>query len=327
MKNRIATALACAIICTLSVVAGTNFAAADYPERAIRLVVPTPPAGGTDVLARIIAEPLSQRLGQPVIIDNKAGAGGNIGVQNVARSQPDGYTLLFTYGANLTINPFVYNTLGFDPDKDVIPITEASTAAYVLVSNPDLPVKSVGELIKLANSTKEGLQWASAPVGTPDHLAGEYMKMLTSANMTYIPYRGSIQAMTDIMAGRIAFGFFTVPTASGQVAGGKLRALAVSTKERTKLAPGLPTMDEAGVKGFELATAYGLWAPTGTPQEIVNKLQQEIKVIVNMPAIRAKIKSLGYEVVGSTPQEFKDKLADQVRVYGKIIAASGVQKQ
>jgi tripartite-type tricarboxylate transporter receptor subunit TctC len=290
-------------------------------------VVPTPPAGGTDVLARIIAEPLSQRLGQPVVIDNRAGAGGNLGVQAVARSQPDGYTLLFTYGGNITINPFVYQTLGFDPDKDIVPITEAATATYLLVANPDLPVKAVGELIKLANSTKEGLQWGSAPVGTPDQLCGEYMKMLSSANITYIPYRGSVQAMTDIMAGRIAFGFFTIPTASGQVSGGKVRALAVSTKERSTLMPNLPTMDEAGVKGFEMATAYGLWAPTGTSKEIIDKLQQEVKTVVNTPSVRSKIEALGWEIVGSTPTQFKEKLAEQVRVYGKIIAAAGVQKQ
>lgn len=324
MKNWIAATA----ICALSVIPVANGAvAAEYPERIIRWVVPTPPAGGTDVLARIIAEPLSQRLGQPIVIDNKSGAGGNLGVQSVTRSQADGYTLLFTYGGNITINPFVYHTLGFDPEKDLIPITEASTATYVLVTNPDLPVKSVEELIKLANSTKDGLHWGSAPVGTPDNLAGEYLKMLSSAKITYIPYRGSIQAMTDIMAGRIAFGFFTIPTATGQIAGGKLKALAVSSKERSKLAPNLPTIDEAGVKGFEMATAYGLWAPTGTPQEIITKLQQEVKIVVNMPAVRAKIESLGWEIVGSTPAEFKAKLAEQVTVYGKIIAASGVQKQ
>lgn len=323
MRHHIAAALMGAAVA----LAGTDFAAAQYPERTIRLVVPTPPAGGTDVLARIIAEPLSQRLGHPVVIDNKAGAGGNLGVQAVARSQPDGYTLLFTYGGNITINPFVYNTLGFDPDKDIVPITEAATATYLLVANPDLPVRSVGDLIKLANSTKEGLHWASAPVGTPDQLCGEYMKMLTSANITYIPYRGSIQALTDIMAGRIAFGFFTIPTASGQVSGGKVRALAVSTKERSKLAPNLPTMDEAGVKGFEMATAYGLWAPTGTPKNIIDKLQQEVKAVVNTPAVRAKIEALGWEIVGSSPAEFKEKLAEQVRVYGRIIAAAGVKKQ
>lgn len=316
-----------ALVCVSALVTGADFAAAQYPDKTIRLVVPTPPAGGTDVLARIIAEPLSQRLGQPVVIDNKAGAGGNLGVQAVARSQPDGYTLLFTYGGNITINPFVYHTLGFDPDKDIVPITEAATATYLLVSNPDLPVKSVSDLIKLANSTKEGLQWGSAPVGTPDNLCGEYMKMLSSANITYIPYRGSIQALTDIMAGRIAFGFFTIPTASGQVQGGKVRALAVSTKERSMLMPNLPTMDEGGVKGFEMATAYGLWAPTGTPKEIIDKLQQEIKIVVNTPSVRSKIEALGFEIVGSTPTQFKDKLADQVRVYGKIIAAAGVQKQ
>jgi tripartite-type tricarboxylate transporter receptor subunit TctC len=323
MRNWIKATLTCALL----VAAGTNLAAAEYPDRAIRVVIPTPPAGGTDVLARIIAEPLSQRLGQPVVIDNKAGAGGNLGVQAVARSQPDGYTLLFTYGGNITINPFVYKVLGFDPDKDLVPITEAATATYLLVANPELPVKSVGELINLANSTKEGLQWASAPVGTPDQLCGDYMKMLSSANITYIPYRGSIQALTDIMAGRIAFGFFTIPTASGQVAGGKVRALAVSSKERSKLAPDLPTMDEAGVKGFEMATAYGFWAPTGTPPEVIEKIRQEVKIVVNMPAVKAKIEALGWEIVGSTPDEFKAKLADQVRVYGKIIAASGVQKQ
>jgi tripartite-type tricarboxylate transporter receptor subunit TctC len=319
--------LAATLLGVLLTSASAHFAAAEYPDKPIRLVVPTPPAGGTDVLGRIIAEPLSQRLGQPVWIDNRGGAGGNIGAQAVARAQPDGYTLLFTYGGNLTINPFVYKALGFDPDKDFVPITEAATATYLLVASPELPVKSVADLIKLANSSKEGLQWASAPPGTPDHLCGEYMKMLSNANMTYIPYRGSIQALTDIMAGRIAFGFFTVPTASGQVSAGKVRALAVSTKERSKLIPELPTMEEAGVKGFEMATAYGFWAPSGTPQEVIDRIQREVREIINTPAVRARIEQLGWEIVGSTPAEFKEKLADQVRVYGKIIAVSGVEKQ
>jgi len=299
-------------------------ALADYPERPIRVIVPVATGGGTDIVARLVGKKLSESFGQPVVVENRPGAGGNIGAVQVARAQPDGYTLLLTYGANITVNPKVYKNAGFDPTKDFAPVTEIASAPYLLVVNPNVPVTSVAQLIQLMKQKKENFSFSSAAQGSPDHLAGEMFKMMTGVEMLNIPYKGGAEGLIDVMGGRVQMSFVTIPTAINHVKNNALRPLGVSEPRRSALLPDVPPISDA-VPGFEIGTWYGLWAPAGTPPAIVNRLQSEIKRIVAMEDVAAFFAKSGFVARATTPAEFAQFNKKETDKYGAIVNAANVK--
>ena len=299
----------------------------NYPSKTIRLIVPAPTGGGTDISARVFGQKISEYLGQQVIDENKSGASGNIGSQMVARAKPDGYTLLATFGGTITINPHLFNNLGFDPEKDLTPVAQFSSAPYFLVINPTVPVKSIKELIAMAKA-QPGLMWASTAPGAPDHLAGELFRKMANVDITNVPYKGGAEAVLDIIAGRIPFGFLTIPTTRAHVLAGKLIPLGVSGSKRSALAPDVPTIDEAGLPGYKVLTWFGLWAPAGTPPAVVAKLHAAIQKASDSADVKERLTSIGLELAPSnSPAEFGKFVASELKQYGELISSIGIKKQ
>ena len=287
-----------------AVVAALPFAPAraqGYPDKPIRFVVPYPPGGGTDVIARIVQERFSVLLGQSVIIENRGGAAGSLGSDVVAKSAPDGYTVLFTLSSH-TINPSIYPKLPFNTVKDFEPVGTVASLPQILVANPQLPVANVAELIALAKAKPDSLSFASVGNGSPGHLAGELFKLRTGTKMTHVPYRGGGPAVTDVMGGQVPLLWVSIPAAAQFVKAGKLKALAVSTVKRSAAFPDVPTMQEAGVADFEVDSWYAMFVPAKTPKAIVEKLNAALNTIVREPDIRDKLLAQGSEGVGGTPQ-------------------------
>ena len=287
-----------------AVVAALPFAPAraqGYPDKPIRFVVPYPPGGGTDVIARIVQERFSVLLGQSVIIENRGGAAGSLGSDVVAKSAPDGYTVLFTLSSH-TINPSIYPKLPFNTVRDFEPVGTVASLPQILVANPQLPVGNVAELIALANAKPDSLSFASVGNGSPGHLAGELFKLRTGTKMTHVPYRGGGPAVTDVMGGQVPLLWVSIPAAAQFVKTGKLKALAVSTVKRSAAFPDVPTLQEAGVADFEVDSWYAMFVPAKTPRPVIDRLNQVLNTVVNEPEIRAKLLAQGSEGVGGTPQ-------------------------
>jgi tripartite-type tricarboxylate transporter receptor subunit TctC len=298
-----------------------------YPERSIRFIVPAPTGGGTDISARVFGQKMSEYLGQQIIVENKPGASGNIGAQQVARSTPDGYTLLATFGGNITINPHLSSNLGFDPEKDLTPVAQFSSAPYFVVVNPSVPAKSVKELIALAK-TQPGMMWASTAPGAPDHLAGELFRKMANIDIVNVPYKGGAEAVLDIIGGRIPIGFLTIPTTQSHVAAGKLLPLGVSGLTRSPLAPDVPTIHEAALPGYTVLTWFGLWAPAGTPAPIVEKLHAAVQKSFEDPEVKKRLNAIGLEAAPSgSPAEFGKFIAAELKQYGELIQSIGLVKK
>jgi tripartite-type tricarboxylate transporter receptor subunit TctC len=298
-----------------------------FPDRLVKLVVPTPPGGGTDVIARIIAPKLSEIWGQPVIIENRGGGGGNIGAITVASSPSDGYTLFVSHGGVLTINPVVFSKLNFDPVRDFVPVTQMAATTYVLTVNPNYEAQSVAELVRLAKSKPGELNWASSQVATADHLAGEQFQLSTGVRMTHVPYKGSQEAMVDLLSGRIQVAIFSLPIALPYITGGRLRALGVMDDQRSKLAPDIPTLAEGGVPNATMLTWYGVWAPANTPAAIVDRLQRDISMVLQSEYVRSRLEGIGFRIVGSTSDAFGRFMAAEAKKYSDIANAIGLEKR
>jgi len=299
----------------------------DYPSKPIRLVVPFTPGGSTDILARVIGQKLTEAWGKQVVIDNRPGAGGNIGVDLVAKSPADGYTLVMGHIGTFGVNPTLYPKLPFDPVKDFQPITLVALVPNMLSVNPALPAKSVKELVALAKAKPGTINFGSGGSGSAAHLAGEYFKLLTKTEITHIPYRGTSPAVTDLIAGQIQMIITGVPPTLSFVKAGKLRALGVATAKRLPLLPELPTIAEAGVPGYEATQWYGVLAPAGVPKPIVAKLNAEMVKAIKGADVRDKLAAEAAEPVGNTPEEFGAFIRKEIARWAPVVKASGARPE
>ena len=319
----------CAAVAITSV-ATNALAQAPWPTKPVKIVVPFAPGGTTDILARAVAPELSKAFGQPFIVDNRAGAGGNVGADIVAKSPADGYTLLMGTVGTHGINKSLYSKLPYDPQKDFAPITLVAGVPNVMVMNADkakaMGINNVPDFIQYAKTHPGQLNMASSGNGTSIHLAGELFKSMTGIFMTHIPYTGSGPAMMGMVSGTVDVMFDNLPSAMPQIKGGKLKAFAVTSAQRSAAMPELPTIEEAGkIKGFEASSWFGLLAPAGTPPEVVLKLQQETARALNSPAIKEKLLAQGAIPSGNTPQEFARFIDAEIGKWAPVVKASGAR--
>jgi len=300
--------------------------AQSYPSRPIRLVVPYPPGGPLDIMARAIGQKLTEAWSQPVVVDNRAGAGGNIGADLVAKSPADGYTLLMGAVATHAINPTLYGKLPYDPVKDFAPVALVAQVPNILVVNPSVPAKSVTELIEFARARPGYLNFGSGSTGSTGHLAGELFKTMAGVQMVHIPYKGGAPAMADLLAGQVQLMFDNLANALPNVRAGRLRALAVTTLARSPAMPDLPTMAESGLPGFDLTTWFGLMVPAGTPPEIVVRLNAEIVRALNAKDMRERLDKMGAEPpANNTPEHFAAFIRAEAAKYAKVVRDSGAR--
>ena len=299
-------------------------AQAAYPDKPIKFVVPYPPGGGTDVVARIVQQRLQAALGQPIVIDNKGGAGGSLGTDIVAKSAPDGYTVLFTLSSH-TINPSIFPKLPFDTIKDFDPVGLVASLPQLLAANMAVPVRTVADVVAQAKAAPDKFSFASVGNGSPGHLAGELMVLRTGAPMAHIPYRGGGPAVTDVMGGQVPLLWVSIPAAAAQVKAGKLRALAVSTTKRSPAFPDVPTMQEAGVADFEVDSWYAMLVPAKTPRPIIDKLNKALNTVLSEPAIRAQLIEQGADAVGGTPEALGKVIAAEVPKWVKLAKDANIK--
>lgn len=322
MKRR--QLLACGSAALLAAAGGPVFAQGKYPERPITIVVPTAPGGSTDFTARLISEPLSRALGQPVVVDNKPGAAGNIGNQIVARAKPDGYTLLLAYSGYQVGNPHLFKKAGWDPLKDFAPVAMLTRAPQLVTAKANLPANNLGELIAYAKANPGKLNYASSGNGSIQHIAGELLKQLTGASITHIPYKGSGPAVQDLLGGQVDL-FITTPAAVvSQIKAEKLKGLAVTSQGRLASLPQVPTAVESGLKNFNLDSWFALYAPAGTPAEVVQQLNGEIAKILAMPEIRKKAEDSGTSVEHMTPAQLGDFTRKELDYWGRVIQSAKI---
>ncbi len=297
--------------------------AAEYPSRPVTLMVAFPPGGPSDVLARIVGKKMEQLLGASFVIENRPGAGGNIAAESVARAAPDGYTLLMGNNSILATNESLYKHLNYSPEKDFTPITLIGTQANILVINPEVPARSLKELIALAQAQPGKINFASSGYGAAAHLAGELFKSEAKINIVHVPYKGAAPALQDVIAGHDQMMFATAASVIGHIEGGRVRALAVTTLKRTQVLPDLPTMDEAGLKGFDASTWHGLVAPAGTPPQVIATLHDAAVKTLHDPGVQASLGKLGVDIVGDMPQEFQSYIKSEIPKWTAIVKASG----
>ena len=300
-------------------------AAQGWPSKPIKYVVPFAPGGTTDILGRTIAEKLSTALGQPVVVENKPGAGGGVGAEFVSKQPGDGYTIMGGTISTHAINASLYKNLGYDPVRDFVPITLIARLPNMLVVNPGVPANNVKELIALLKASPGKYSFASAGNGTSQHLSGELFKTMTGADMQHVPYKGSPPALADVVGGNVAMTFDNITTAWPLAKGGKLRALAVTTAQRSSVAPDVPTLAEAGLAGYEVGSWQGVFAPAGTPPEIVRRLNAEIVKIVNLPEVREKLTGLGAEPAPMTSEAFGAMVRSEVAKWAEVVKKSGAK--
>ena len=300
-------------------------ARAEFPERPIKIVVPYPPGGTTDLLARAIAPRLSERLHQPVVVENRAGAGGVIGAQGVMKSAPDGYTLLFGTVATHGILPALQKPAPYDPLKDFAPVTLVAYTPNVLLANPAVPVRNVADLLALARAKPGTLNFGSTSQGGSPHMSGELLKTMAQIDMQHVPYKGGGPMMIDLIGGQIQLGFDNLPSAIAHVRSGKVRALAVTTAKRWPGAPEIPTLAEAGVPSYEASAWFGLLAPAATPKPVVELLQRHVAAILRLPEVEKQFFEQGAEPSGNTPDEFARMIASELQKWAKVVAATGVK--
>src|SRR6266849_4642651 len=296
----------------------------DYPSKLVRIVVPFAPGGPNDIIVRLVAQKLTETWGQPVVVENKAGAGGNIGTDFVAKATPDGYTLLSVGPGSLIINPLI-GKVPYDTARDFAPVTLMARAPNALVAHPSLPASSVKELIALARSQPGRINYGSGGNGSTPHLAGALFAAMAGIALTHVPYKGTAPAMADLIGGQVQIAFLGIPTVLPHVKSGKLRVLAVTGKRRSPELPGVSTMDEAGVPGYELSPWYGLLAPAGAPREIVARLAAEVTKIVRAAQSRDKLAVQGAEVAGGTPEEFTAVIQADISTWARVIKDTGIR--
>ena len=293
-------------------------AAQSWPTKPIKIVVNFPPGGAADQIARAIGVPLGEALGQPVVVENRGGANGNLGGEAVAKSPADGYTLLMSSGGMVSVNPHIYARMPFDPAKDLVPVASAARVLVFLVAKPDFPANTIQEFLAYMKAHPGRLSYGSAGNGSSPHLAGEMMKSQAGLFAVHVPYRGAAPALQDVLAGQLDF-YFDPGIGLGQVRAGKLKLLAVGSMKRSPLFPNVPTLDEVGLKGFDADSVFGFYAPAGTPAEVVNRVNREINRILGTPALKDRIQNLGGEALPLTPAEFGARAADDSKRFGAII--------
>jgi tripartite-type tricarboxylate transporter receptor subunit TctC len=305
--------------------AGASLAQGAYPERPITLMVPFPAGGSTDLVARVVAERMGTELGQPIIVENRGGAGGNIGSAAVAKADPDGYTILMGTVATHALNPALYRKMPYDAVADFAPVALLVVVPNVLVVNPDFPAKNVQELVALLKEKPGEYSYASSGNGTPLHLSGELFKTMAGVDMVHIPYKGAGPALIDVMGGHVPIMFDNLPSSTEHIRAGKLRGLAVTTAQRAPSMPDLPTVAESGLPGYETYTWNALFAPAGTPREIIDRLNTAARAAVADPKVQAKLQDVGAMPKGSTPEELASHVQAELAKWAPIVKASGAQ--
>ena len=298
---------------------------ATYPNKPIKLIVPFTPGGVTDTSGRLIAEQLSKRLGQPVVVDNKPGASGNIGTQQAAAADADGYTLLLAFDGTMVINPHVFDKIPFDTEKDFAPIGKIGDAMLILVANPMVPAKTLREVIALSKTQAGGLSYGTSGTGGTPHIAGELLRQQTGANLVHIPYKGGGQALIDVLGGSVPLVYTAVAGALQHVKTGKLNGIAVSSLQRSSSLPDVPTFVESGVADFEISSWVGLMAPAKTPKAIIEKLNATLNAVLNDAEPRAKLETLGITATPGTAGKFSDEIKRDFARYGKVVKAAGIK--
>ncbi|HET9351969.1 MAG TPA: tripartite tricarboxylate transporter substrate binding protein [Burkholderiales bacterium] len=295
--------------------------AQDWPSRPVRLILPFPPGGGTDILGRLIAERLSASLGQPVVTENRGGAGGNVGAEAAARSAPDGYTIVLV-APSLAISPTLYSKINYDPVKDFAAVSLVATVPNVMITQPSLPAENLQEFIAYARSRPGVLNFGSGGAGTSNHLAGELFNIVTGTKLVHVPYKGVNLAMQDVLAGNVHLVFIGIPAAAPHIKAGKLRALALVAPQRSGALPDVPTVAEAGLRDFEVTTWYGVLAPAGTPRSIVVRLNAELVKIMHSSELKERLAATGTEPLTSTPEEFAAYIKREIAKWGDVIRKS-----
>ena len=298
--------------------------AQQYPVRPIRLIVPFPPGGGTDTMARVVAPKLSEYLGQQVVPENRGGAGANIGAELAAKSPPDGYTVMLATITN-AIGATLYTRLNYDLARDFAPITQLATTPHILVVHPSVPVKSVKEFTAFTRARPGELTYSSSGSGSSAHLAGELFSSLTGTKMVHVPYKGGGPSMIALVGGEVSLCFATMPSAVGYVRAGRLRGIAVTTEKRSPSMPDLPTIAETGIKGYEAGSWYGLSAPAGTSKDIIARLHAETVKVMALPDVKERLFNAGFEVVTSNPEQFAAFTRSEIQKWGKLVRATGLK--
>jgi len=309
------------VLCTLVLSAGAQ---EQYPSRPVRFILPFPPGGGTDILGRLIAERLSASLGQPVVTENRGGAGGNVGAEAAARSAPDGYTIVLC-APSLAISPSLYSKLNYDPVKDFAPVSLVATVPNVMITHPSVPAQTLQEFIAHARTRPGTMNFGSGGNGTSNHLAAELFNIVTGAKLVHIPYKGVNLAMQDVLSGQIHLVVIGIPAAAPHIKAGRLRALAVVTPQRTAALPEVPTTDEAGLKDFEVTTWYGVLAPAGTPRPVIARLNSELVKIIHAPEVKERLAASGTEPRTSTPEEFAAYLKQEIAKWGDVVRKANLK--
>jgi tripartite-type tricarboxylate transporter receptor subunit TctC len=301
------------------------FAQGSYPDKPVRLILPFPAGGATDFMARTLAQKLGERLGQSVPVDNRAGAGGAVAAEAVAKAAPDGYTLFFATMGTLAINPSLYPKLSYDPQKDFAPIAITHATANVLVVHPQVPAKNVTELIALAKAKPTDLTFGSAGNGSSSHLAGEYFKSLAGIEMTHVPYKGTSPALVDLLSGRISMMFDTIQVHVENIAAGKVRALGVTSAERTPALPNVPTIAESGLPGYDVSIWLGVLAPAATPRPVITRLNGEIVKVMGEAEMKKQMQGAGIDARSSTPEQFAATIKADALKWGRIVKTAGAR--
>jgi tripartite-type tricarboxylate transporter receptor subunit TctC len=308
---------------TLAAFCGAD--AADYPNRTITLIVPYPPAGGVDAMARVVAAKLSEAFNQQVVVDNRGGAGGTLGTRAAARAVPDGYTLLLGHTGTISINPSLYTNLGMDPRKDFAPIGLVASMPVALLAHPSFPAKTIADFIALARKEPGKLNLGTSAIGTGGYMCAELFKSVANVDVAIIPYKGTAPVMNDLLGGHIPIAFGVLPPALGNIAAGNLRAVAVTSKKRFSLLPDVPTFDESGMPGFEAVLHYGLLAPAGTPKEILDKLSVELRKIVDTDDVKQRIHAEGGDPMTSTPAEYAADIDQEEKKWAGLVHKLGLK--
>ena len=306
---------------------GATWAQGNYPSRPVRLIVPFPPGGATDLVARAVGERLQAALGQPIIVDNRAGASGNLGMGEAVRAAPDGYTLVLGAPQTLTINPQLFANLQFNPQKDLAPIVVIASVPNVLMVNNTVPVKSARELVALAKQKPGKLNYGSSSIGGTPHLSSELFKSMTGTSILHVPYRGSAPALQDLIGGHIDMMFDNLPAALPQIRAGTVRALAVTTLKRSAAAPELPTLDESAIKGFESEGWFALLAPAGTPQPILERINAEVNKALATPEFRERLQQAGADPVGGSIEQFRQRITQETQRWSRVIKFANIKAE
>ena len=315
-------------VAALTLAAGAVLAAEPaYPTKPVRFIVPFAPGGSTDTLARTISIKLTDSLGQQVVVDNRPGANGNIGMEIVARANPDGYTVVLGYIANLGTGPSLYRKLPYDPVKDYAPVTQLASAPNIVVLHPAVPAKNFREFVAYAKANPDKVSYASAGVGSIGHLSGVLIDQSAGTRMVHVPYKGSGQAVNDILGGHVQMMISGMSSVIQHVKAGRLRAVGMTSRERSPAAPDVPTIAEQGFPGFEGTAWYGVLAPAGTPPAVVNRLNADIVKALRQPDVRERLGGVGFDIVGGTPEAFGAYIKDEIAKWAKVVKAAGIQPE